>query len=58
MSTNTASGEKEENWFREWTVPEEDRRKYTSEPWHGERRWFRAANVICFETWRRQRGSK
>jgi hypothetical protein len=43
-------------WLRAWTIPEEDRRKYTSEPWRGEARWFRSSNVVCLETWRRMRG--
>jgi hypothetical protein len=40
-------------WLRAWTIPEEDRRKYTSEPWRGEARWFRSSNIVCLEIWRR-----
>jgi hypothetical protein len=44
-----------EDWLRQWTVPEEDRHEYTSTPWAGGYRWFRAANIVCLETWRRQK---
>lgn len=33
-------------FLREWTIPEEDRAKYTTQPWAGEFRWFRSPNVI------------
>jgi hypothetical protein len=42
-------------FLREWTIPEEDRDKYTSQQWTGEFRWFRSANVICLEKYRRRR---
>ena len=46
----------EEAFWRQWTVPEEDRHLFTSEPWHpGEWRWFRSLNVVCLETWRREK---
>jgi hypothetical protein len=31
------------------TIPEEDRRRFTSVKWSGEYRWFRSANVVCLE---------
>ena len=39
-------------FLREWTIPEEDRHKYTTQPWAGEYRWFRSPNVICLERYR------
>jgi hypothetical protein len=54
MSTK-ADPSNDEDWLRQWTVPEEDRLKYTSEPWRGEGRWFRSPSVICLETWRQRR---
>ena len=47
--------EPDDSFLREWTIPEEDRHKYTSQPWAGEYRWFRACNVICLEQYRRRR---
>jgi hypothetical protein len=48
----------EDDWLKQWTIPQEDRPQYTSEPWRGENRWFRSANVVCLELYRRQgRGS-
>ena len=43
------SRERDEAFLREWTIPEEDRAKYTSQPWAGEYRWFRSPNVIPLE---------
>ena len=37
----------EDAFLREWTIPEEDRAKYTTQPWAGEYRWFRSPNVLC-----------
>jgi len=50
----------DEAFLRAWTIPEEDRSKYTSQPWSGEYRWFRSANVIPIEQARvrRERESK
>ena len=42
-------------FLRELTIPEEDRFKYTTQPWTGEYRWFRSPNVVCLEQYRRQR---
>jgi hypothetical protein len=44
----------DEAFLREWTIPEEDRAKYTSQPWDGEYRWFRSPNVVCLEQYRRR----
>jgi hypothetical protein len=43
-----------EAFLREWTIPEEDRGKYTSQPWNGEYRWFRSPNIVCLEQYRRK----
>ena len=49
-------GQKDREMFlREWTIPEEDRAKFTTQPWAGEYRWFRSPNVVCLERYRRQR---
>jgi len=37
MSANQQS--QDDVFLREWTIPEEDRAKYTSQPWGGEYRW-------------------
>ena len=50
MSVNR---QRDEAFLREWTIPEEDRAKYTSRPWTGEYRWFRSPNVVCLEHYRR-----
>jgi hypothetical protein len=36
-------------FLRQFTIPEEDRARYTTMKWSGEFRWFRAANVVCLE---------
>jgi hypothetical protein len=41
--------------LREWAFPEEDRHLYTTAPWRGEYRWFRASNVVCLEQWQRKK---
>jgi hypothetical protein len=45
---------KEEQFFREMMFPEEERQRYTTKPWDGGFRWFRARNVICLEHYRRK----
>jgi hypothetical protein len=40
--------------LRSGRSPEEDRGKYTSQPWNGAYRWFRSPNVICLEQYRRR----
>jgi hypothetical protein len=49
--------QQDESFLREWTIPAEDRAKYTSLPWAGEYRWFRSPNVVCLERYRRPRDS-
>jgi hypothetical protein len=51
----SANQKRDDSFLREWTIPEEDRAKYTSQPWNGEYRWFRSPNVICLEQYRRRR---
>jgi hypothetical protein len=51
-----SSFEDDEAFWRELTIPEEDRHLFTSMPWKpGEWRWFRSPNVVCLETWRRKK---
>jgi hypothetical protein len=45
----------DEDWRKEYTLPEEDRRRLTTAPWTGGYRWFRSSNVVCLETWRLKR---
>jgi hypothetical protein len=44
-----------DSFLREWTIPQEDRAKYTSQPWNGEYRRFRSPNLVCLEQYRRSR---
>jgi hypothetical protein len=44
----------DEKFFREVVFPEEDRYLFTTAPWRGEFRWFRAPNVVPLEYFRRQ----
>jgi hypothetical protein len=49
----SANPKQDDNAFLpEWTIPEEDRAKYTSRPWDGGYRWFRSSNVVCLEHYR------
>jgi len=43
----------DESFFRQVVFPEEDRHLFTTAPWHGGFRWFRSANVVPIEHWRR-----
>jgi hypothetical protein len=58
MASTLADTTEADAWLKLWTIPEEDRAKYTSEPWRGEARWFRSRNVVPLEAWRRQRAHK
>jgi hypothetical protein len=46
---------RDDSFLREWTIPEEDRAKYTSQSWNGEYRRFRSPNIVCLEQCRRNR---
>jgi hypothetical protein len=56
LSDKSMDAQKANNdaFLREWTIPEEDRAKYTTQPWAGEYRWFRSPNVVCLEQYRRR----
>jgi hypothetical protein len=43
----------DESFLRGVVFPEEDRHLFTTAPWHGGFRWFRSANVVPIEYWRR-----
>ena len=47
--------DEDDRYFRELTVPEEDRALWTTSPWDGSYRWFRSENVVCLEQYRRRR---
>jgi hypothetical protein len=55
LKARLALYDREHEFLRLVTVPEEDRSKYTSAKWTGEYRWFRAeaTNVVCLEKVRR-----
>lgn len=53
MQINPPLSAEDEAFFRSIVVPEEDRRLFTSAPWRGEFRWFRAPNVVPLEKYRR-----
>jgi hypothetical protein len=46
----------DEAFLRRFTVPEEDRALFTSAKWTetGGYRWFRSANVVCIEHYRKR----
>jgi hypothetical protein len=44
-----AEYEREHEFLRRHTFPEEDRHRYTSATWAGEYRWFRSPNIVCLE---------
>ena len=44
---------KDEEFLRQVVFAEEDRHLFTTAPWHGGFRWFRSANVVPIEHWRR-----
>ena len=46
--------QEDEKFLREVVFPEEDRHLFTSARWRGEFRWFRSANVVPLEYWRRE----
>jgi hypothetical protein len=44
--------DQQHEFLRRFTIPEEDRAKYTSARWNGGYRWFRSPNVLCLEKFR------
>jgi hypothetical protein len=58
-TTVSTSGEDDEFW-KTWTFPEEDRRAFTSAPSCGGYRWFRSPNIVCLERyrWTRKDGAR
>ena len=38
-----------EDFHRKFTLPQEDRHKFTSAPWSGGYRWFRSPNITPLE---------
>jgi hypothetical protein len=44
----------DEKFLRQLVFPEEDRHRFTSAPWRGEFRWFRAGNIVPIEYWCRR----
>jgi hypothetical protein len=44
----------DQDWRRNWQVPEEDRRRSTLARWDGKSyRYFRSPNVVCLEHYRK-----
>ena len=50
--------DEEQAWLRQFVIPEEQRRRFTSMPWQGEYRWFQSPNVICLEKARTARSGR
>jgi hypothetical protein len=50
--------DEEQVWLRQFVIPEEQRRRFTSMPWRGEYRWFQSPNVICLEKARAARSGR
>jgi hypothetical protein len=48
----------DEVFLRKLIFAEEDRHRFTATPWRGGFRWFRSANVVCLEHYRRPAGTK
>jgi hypothetical protein len=57
LKPNRESEEDDEAFLRRLIFPEEDRHLFTTAPWRGGYRWFRAEadNVVCLEKARRLR---
>jgi hypothetical protein len=53
ISIAIAKYDEEHAFARQLFLPEEERAKYTTVKWDGGYRWFRSANVICLEKYRR-----
>ena len=51
---DNANRQLDEAFLREWIILEEDRARYTTQPWAGEYRRFRSPNVVCLEHYRRR----
>jgi hypothetical protein len=58
MNGSVPDSDEAETFLRTIVPPEEERRQYTSAPWSGGFRWFRAPNVICLEQRRRRPASR
>jgi hypothetical protein len=54
----TPAKDDDEAFMRSVTFPEEERPRWTTAPWRGEFRWFKAPNVMPLERWRRARGKE
>jgi hypothetical protein len=55
VNHNIIWAEDEDIFWQGLTFPEEDRYLHTSKPWDGGYRWFRSANVIPLEQYRRRK---
>jgi hypothetical protein len=44
--------QQDESFLRGVVFPEEDRRLFTTAPWHGGYRWFRGPNVVDLQQYR------
>jgi hypothetical protein len=43
---------RDETFLRTVIFPEEERRLFTTAPWSGGYRWFKAPNVVCLDRYR------
>ena len=53
MATRRSRNDDDDDFWRQWTFAEEDRRLHTSAPWDGGGRWFRSLNVVRLEVYLR-----
>jgi hypothetical protein len=55
MEPTTKAREEENDGLRQFVMPEELRRRFTSQPYDGRSyRWFLSDNVVCLATYRRR----
>jgi hypothetical protein len=55
QTTTLPETDSDEAFLRKVIFCEEDRRLYTTTPWQGGYRWFRSANIVPIEQWRRRK---
>ena len=55
MTLNLVQNSDSDEFWREFTLPQEDWRRLTTEPWKGGYRWFRSENVIAIEHFQKPR---
>jgi hypothetical protein len=54
---STMPNSKDDFW-KDWTIPEEDRCLFTSALWDSGYRWFRSLNGVCLENYRQTKANE